>query len=175
MRLLVTALLLLCAASAVAQSAPQCSGMDTLIGHWESDPDPANPGVTGWTDFSRDVQGKVVVRRNHADYPATKDGPASVHDDLMVIYDEASGQQRRAIYWDNEGHIIRYAVTASPDGCRLTFASEPGEPGPRFRLIYEQRAAGVEAGRFEIAPPGAASNFRMYRQWTMSHPGAKSQ
>ncbi len=56
------------------------------------------------------------------------------HDDLMIIY---AGYRRalRAIYFDTEGHVIRYSLSfPAPD--RVVFESESGPPGPRYRLTY---------------------------------------
>ena len=170
-------LLLGVALAASAQMAPKrdCGAWDALIGTWDADPNPVSPGSTGWTSFERDLQGKVIVRKNHADYPATKDKPASVHDDLMVIYDDPAGQDRRAIYWDNEGHVIRYVASTSSGGCTLTLVTEPGTPGPGFRLTYVTRTADTLAGLFEIAPPNAPTLFKKYLEWTMHRRTAKTQ
>jgi len=94
-----------------------------LVGRWEADADPKMPGVTGWTVFERAAQGHALVRKNHAAYPATKDHPASTHDDVLLLYSENG--QLRAEYVDNEGHVIRYRVQA-PGPSTLTFLSEAG-------------------------------------------------
>ncbi len=79
------------------------------VGEGGADP---GQGVGGFT-FSLDLQNTVVVRKNYADYPATKDRPAFSHNDLMVIYGE--GEKMRAIYFDNEQHVINYTVTIPED------------------------------------------------------------
>ncbi len=165
------------ALSAAAQAAPPraCGAWDALIGAWEADPDSAAPGSTGWSTFQREVQDKVIVRRNRAEYPATKDKPASVHDDLMVIYEDPSGPQQRATYWDNEGHVIRYLVSTSSDGCVLTLVTEPATSGPRFRLTYTSRGPDSVTGLFEIAAPATPDAFKKYLQWTMHRRPAKTQ
>jgi hypothetical protein len=82
-----------------------------LIGEWTGKGS-GSPGEAGGAfSFSFDLEEKILVRRNRADYPATKEKPAYSHTDLMVIYKE--GPATRAIYFDNEGHIINYAVTVS--------------------------------------------------------------
>ena len=157
------------------QPPPYCPGWDSLLGAWDADPDPAAPGATGSSVFSRDLQNKILVRRNHAEYPATKYKQASVHDDLMVIYDDPAAKGRRAVYWDNEGHVIRYRASVSPDGCTLTFVSEPGVPDPQYRLTYIVNEPSSIAGKFEIAPPDAPAAFKTYLQWTMHRRGAKTR
>ena len=96
--------------------------------------DPRAPGVTGWTTFSRELGDRVVVRRNHASYPAKDGKPASDHDDLMVLF--AEDGRVRAEYFDNEGHVIRYEVQAPAPPGTLVFLSEARPGAPRFRLTY---------------------------------------
>jgi hypothetical protein len=129
-----------------------------LLGRWVAEPDPNAPGVTGWTTFSRDLGDRVVVRRNHASYPAKDGKPASEHDDLVVLFSE--GGRLRAEYFDSEGHVIRYEVQA-PAANRLVLLSEPSAGGPRFRLTYAWPTAGKLELAFEVAPPGT-TEFRPY-------------
>jgi len=117
----ITLVIVICAA-AFGQQPKSCGGLDTLIGDWTGvGAGTPGQGERGFT-FARELQGKVLVRHNFAQYPATKDRPAYRHDDLMVIYEDAS-KVRRADYWDNESHVIRYAVAVSPDGCDIVFES----------------------------------------------------
>ena len=95
------------------------------------------------------------MRRNHADYPATKDKQAYSHDDLMIVFresDESAEGALRAMYWDSEGHVIRYTVTMFGD--RIVFTSEPRRGAPQYRFTYMRQGADVLAIKFEIAPPG---------------------
>ena len=41
---------------------------------------------SGYFTFELDLQGKVLVRRNHSEYPATKDRPTYVHEDPMIVF-----------------------------------------------------------------------------------------
>ena len=141
-----------------------------LVGRWEADPDPKYPGATGWTVFERAAQGHALLRKNHAQSPATKERPASAHDDVMLLY--AENGQLRAEYVDNEGHVIRYQVTA-PSASTLVFVSEAGGPGPRFRLTYSWPSKDRIELTFEIAPPGPAGEFKPYIQARL-HRAAKS-
>jgi hypothetical protein len=132
-----------------------------LVGRWEADPDPKTPGANGWTVFERAAQGRALVRKNHAQYPATQERPASAHDDVMLLFSENG--QLRAEYVDNEGHVIRYQVQA-PIASTLVFLSEAGAPGPRFRLTYTWPSKDRLDLTFEIAPPGPTSEFKPYIQ-----------
>jgi hypothetical protein len=57
-----------------------------------------------------DLGGKILVRKNHSEYPAAKDKPKTVHDDLLIVYRDAAAQPGKAIYFGNEAHTIEYAV-----------------------------------------------------------------
>lgn len=130
-----------------------------LLGRWAAEPDLKMPGVTGWTTFSKELQERVVVRKNHAEYPAQKDRPASIHDDLMVVF--AENGRLRADYFDNEGHVIRYEVQ-TPKPSTLVFLSD-AQPGvPRFRLTYAWSTPEKLDLTFEMAPPGKPDEFRPY-------------
>lgn len=99
----------------------------------------------------------MLVRKNHADYPKSKDRPPFFHDDLMVIARE--GEALRATYWDNEGHRIDYGVTV--EGPKFTFVSDANK-GPQFRLTYVVGEKGRLNISFEIAPPGSNGAFKPY-------------
>lgn len=131
-----------------------------LIGDWEALSKPGEP--TGSFTFSREVQGRVILRRNHAEYAAANGRPASAHDDLMVVYQK--GGVLRADYFDNEGHVIRYRVESTADG-QVLFISEALANEPRYRLSYAKLPNGNISGKFEIAPPGNPEAFRQYLVW----------
>jgi hypothetical protein len=131
-----------------------------LIGAWVSEGKPGDG--SGSFTLEPDLQGKILIRRNVADLPATKDRPAGKHEDLMVIYREQGGKNFRASYFDNEGHVIQYAVSPLPDKKALVFVSNPDPAGPRFRLTYTKGEEEKVTVRFEIAPPGKPNDFRTY-------------
>ena len=79
----------------------------------------------------------------------------------MVISPGATETQGRAMYWDNEGHVIEYSATWAPDGNTLTFVSKAG-PGPQFRLTYKKMEADSLTVGFEMAPPGQSGAFKPY-------------
>jgi hypothetical protein len=135
-----------------------------LIGHWTVEPGQPGGG-SGWTSFEPALQGRALLRRNHAEYPPAEGRPATVHDDLMVLYLE--GGKVRADYWDNEGHVIRYAVAFAPEARRLVFLSDETPGAPRFRLTYDWSVADQLAVGFEIAPPNAPEAFELYLSGTV--------
>ena len=135
-----------------------------LLGTWEG-AGGGKPGEgSGGTTFASMLQGSVILRTNFAEYPAAAGRPASRHDDLMVIYVE--GTEIKADYYDNEGHVVRYAVR-SPASHEAVFLRDAAAPGPRFRLSYKLAPDGSLEGRFEIAPPGKPEAFGPYLAWTM--------
>jgi hypothetical protein len=133
-----------------------------LVGEWigegSGDPGKGSGGVT----FSWDLQKKVLVRKNRAEFPAAQGRPAFVHEDLMVIYQSEGGGPIRAIYFDNEGHVINYAATFSDDKKLLTFLSDATPQSPRFRLTYTKEKDDLVGIKFEMAPPGKPDDFKTY-------------
>jgi hypothetical protein len=130
-----------------------------LMGRWAAEGG-GKPGEgKGTFSFALELQGSILVRRSRVDYPATRDHAASSHEDLMVIYPESGGTPNRAIYFDNEGHVIHYAATFSEQGKVLTFASDASPQAPRYRLTYYQGENGTLKVKFEIAPPGKPEAF----------------
>jgi hypothetical protein len=153
--------------SQAPKEAANWDGFRFLLGEWVGEGAGAPVEATGGFSFSFDLEGKILVRRNRADYPATKDKPAYSHTDLMVIYQEPEGQATRAIYFDNEGHIIHYAVSLSKDQMTLTFLSDPSPSAPRFRFTYNKARNDSMTFQFDIAPPGKPESFSRYLEGSL--------
>jgi hypothetical protein len=154
--------LALLAARAHAAAPKELEPLSFLIGSWTAGGGKSG-APTGGTTFARSLQDRVILRTNYSDNPATEKGPASRHDDLMVIH-AADGGSLRAEYFDNEGHVIHYVVTSAGPG-EATFLSDAVPNAPRFRLSYHLAAGGVLKGEFAIAPPGSADAFSPYLSW----------
>jgi hypothetical protein len=93
-------------------------------------------------------------------------GPADFdcgHGDLLYVFQDAPGQPLKAIYFDNEGHVIHYEVT-TPAPQSVVFLSDASAPGPRFRLTYEVKDA-LLLGRFQMQMPGQ-SEWKSYLEWS---------
>src|SRR5262249_20658035 len=121
-------LLLSLAASAQTQSSDPWSDWKFLLGEWTAGPSSGVPGQAskGSFTFAPDLGGQVLVRRNHAEYPATAGRAAITHDDLMIIYHVPFGTDKfatKAFYDDNEGHAIHYNVNFWPDKKKVIFLS----------------------------------------------------
>jgi len=133
-----------------------------LGGTWvgEGGGEPGNS--SGGFSFLLELQGKIMVRRSTAAYPAAKDRPATKHDDLTVVYRESANSPLRADYYDSEGHVIRYAIAMSEDGKSAQFLSDPVPSAPRYRLTYESAGTEEVKIKFEIAPPDKPDAFAGY-------------
>lgn len=142
------ALAIVCAAcghpagAAVPSVGPEWEPVRALVGTWEGRDEAAKS--SGRFTLAPDLDGKVLVRRN------TNDTPRGKHEDLMVIYRTPAGL--RASYWDNEGHVIAYAITA--EASRVKLVSDEAPNAPRFELTYDVRGPDELAIDFAIAPPG---------------------
>lgn len=126
-----------------------------LIGNWTGEGSGAPGQGTGSFSFTPDLHGTVLVRKSRADYPATGDKQAYTHDDLMIVFrdpDEHAEGALRAVYFDSEGHVIRYTVTMFGD--RIVFTSDPNRGAPQYRFTYTRQDTDDMRLKFEIAPPG---------------------
>jgi len=159
--LLASSILLLALAAAAhaadtpAAKAPSVAGwapLELLLGEWDGfGPDGAPSGR-----FSVEPQagGHALLRR------ITADVHGGHHEDVMLIY-RAPGQGYRAVYVDNEDHVIQYAVTTSDNPQSVVFLSDEVAGAPRFRLTYRMKPDGTLAIVFDIAPPGV-KDFKTY-------------
>jgi len=124
-----------------------------LLGEWKGEN--TSGGSAGACGFRLDLADHVIIRTNHAVLAA-----AGAHDDLMIISPGATEDKARAVYFDNEGHVIEYDAGWSADGSTLTFLSKPAA-GPRFRLTYQKAELKTFSVTFQMAPPGQAA-FKAY-------------
>jgi hypothetical protein len=176
-----SALLALTVAVAFAQQAANPLGpagnggtwapLSFLLGEWIGEGGGGPGQGTGGFSFTVDLQEKILVRKNHAEYPATKDRPAYSHNDLMIIYPQPGGNRLRGMYFDNEGHVIDYAIEPSEDRSAVQFRSEASSSSPGFRLTYEKTGTDTLTLKFEIAPPGKPDAFTAYIEATARRVG----
>ena len=134
--------------------------LDFLVGKWTGvagEKDAPLGAGQGAFSFEPQLDGKIIVRRNTAAYDS-----GVRHDDLMVIYRDAPNDAPRAIYFDTEGHVIRYNLSMPAAGT-VVFESDGTQPGPRYRLTYWLEG-GVLKGKFEVGPPGEA--YKTYMSWS---------
>ncbi len=138
-----------------------------VIGSWALEGSAGQPGAAsaGGFSFTRELDGRVLVRRDWSTYPATSARPAFRHEAVMYIYPVPGGF--RAMYWDNEGHAIPYTVAFAAGDIVLTSDLPAG--APRFRLTHRPQPDGRLYTLFEIAPPG--QDFRKYIDGTARRVG----
>lgn len=136
-----------------------------LEGTWEAHTQAGSAGAqsNGTYTFKPELKHHVLVRRS--DSAACK-GPANFdcdHSDVLYVYQEAENQALKAIYFDNEGHVIHYSVSA-PDSKTALFVSEASPSTPQFRLLYELKDS-LMWGKFQMRMPGQAE-WKSYLEWS---------
>ena len=136
-----------------------------LLGTWEATTQGGTAAAASSGTYTFQVELRDHVLARHTAGGDCK-GPADFnceHGDLLYIYPDSAGKIWKAIYFDNEGHVIHYDVTV-PDASTAVFLSPPSEPGPQYRLTYELRDRRM-LGKFQIRLPGQ-SDFRSYLEWS---------
>ena len=165
------ALLAICVLSAPSwaqapKPADPWARLNFLIGEWRGVGTGAPGEAEGGTSFAFNLDKKILVRNNWAKYPPKAGEKTGLsHDDLMIIYPAGDGSTFRAMYFDNEGHVIPYSLSFSQKPDAVVFETDSAQPGPRFRMTYELRPDGTLANVFWIAPPGG--EFKVYVQGTL--------
>ena len=136
-----------------------------LEGTWEANAQ-GNGGAraSGSYTFKRELGGHILGRHSQTEKGCK--GPNSFdcdHGDLLYVFDEGMGQPLKAIYFDNEGHVIHYYVT-TPTPTSVMFLSDTSTPGPRFRLVYEKKES-LMFGKFQMQMPNQ-SEWKSYLEWS---------
>jgi hypothetical protein len=165
MKTLLAGLLLLCLfLSAQTPTTPThpFQSLSFLEGTWDAKAQ-GNGGAaaSGSYTFKLELTDHVLARHS---YTAACKGPADYncdHGDLLYVYEEAG--KLKAIYLDNEGHVIHYEVT-TPEPNTAVFLSDGSNPGPSFRLTYSLKDA-IMSGKFQVRMPGQ-TQWNSYLQWS---------
>ena len=136
-----------------------------LVGTWEAKTQGGSAGAvsSGTYTFQLELRGQILAR--HSTNAGCK-GPTDFdceHGDLLYVYRQAPSTPLKAIYFDNEGHVIQYDVT-TPDANTAVFVSAASQPGPQFRLVYELKDRTMQ-GRFQLRMPGQ-TEFKSYLEWS---------
>jgi len=168
MKAFLLVLALVTGAALVAQTAGKpdpWARLRFLEGTWEARMTGGSAKAQGTGTYSFRLELREHVLARHSSYGSCK-GPEDFnceHGDLLYIYPEGGGENLRAIYFDSEGHVIHYAVSVPRPGTAVLL-SDPGAPGPQFRLSYESSGE-VMAGKFQMRMPGQA-DFTTYLEWS---------
>jgi hypothetical protein len=151
-KLLLSILLLAFTISINAQQTQAWGNWTWLMGEWKGEGN-GEPGKgSGTFSFTPDLDKKVLVRKAHSEYPATDTKRKVVHDDLMVVYLDYSGNPSKAIYFDNEGHTINYSISYSDKA--IVLLSEKMPHVPVFRLTYSLLDNDIVNTKFEMSMDG---------------------
>ena len=151
-----------------AQTAPSYNPFQSLSfleGTWDAKTN-GSSGVdaNGKYTFTMELRNHVMAR-----HMVSKDsckGPENYdcnHNDLLYFYPDGPEHSLEAIYFDNEGHVIKYSVS-TPTPTTAVFLSDGSQPGPQFRLLYE-RKADTMSGKFQIRMSGQ-SEWKSYIEWS---------
>ena len=134
-----------------------------LEGSWSAKANGAGGAAAiGSYVFRRELQGHVLARHSTTEGCKGPDDFDCAHRDLLYVFQDALGQPLKAVYFDNEGHVLHYLVdTSAPNA--VVFTTEPA-PGPRFRLTYELKGS-VMQGKFQMQAPGQ-DGWMSYLEWS---------
>jgi len=167
MKNILLALFLLAASILLAQSpAPSPNPLQTLAflqGTWEAKTAGGAAAASGSYTFRLELGDHVLARHSFTSDCKGPRGFNCGHNDLLYVYPEGPRQRLKAIYFDNEGHVIHYDVSC-PNPATAVFLSEASAPGPQFRLIYTLKGA-VLTGKFQMRQPGQA-DWQSYLEWS---------
>ncbi len=140
------------------QTQPGWDSWNFLIGTWEGS-GKGSPGKGGGTfSFSYDLDQNILVRKSHSEYQGAGNKTKTVHEDLIIIYPDSTGVPAKAIYFDNEKHVIHYSVTYRDNSVILT--SQKNANTPAFRLTYTPLKPGKINTLFEWSQNG--TTFKTY-------------
>ncbi|MGB8259022.1 MAG: hypothetical protein WCE75_01665 [Terracidiphilus sp.] len=171
---IVAALLLLAGMGALAQTPAKAPAQPTpppdpwaavrfLVGSWEAKATggAALAQAVGAYSFRFELHEHLLARHATSGACTAPDDFDCRHADLLFVYPE--GQALKAIYFDNEGHVLHYDVSVPQPGAAV-LVTDASQPGPQYRLTYTL-AAGVMTGKFEIRMAGQA-DFATYLEWS---------
>ena len=92
------------------------------------------------------------MRKSHSEYTSKDNKSKVIHEDLMIIYPANEDSPTKAIYFDNEGHVINYTITFLEKS--IVFTSEKVANNPIFRLTYTLLTKKLVNTKFEMSFDG---------------------
>lgn len=173
--LLVLAVILLSQTGAAQQRPvePKLAPLEFLLGKWVGEGSSEAGAGSGYFTFETSLQGKALLRRNFAEYPAPKDGPPYKHDDLMIVYVDTATKMLRAFYADSEEHAISYAISISADRKSVVFLSDAQTGVPRYRLTYTVTQPERMAVTLEMTPADKPDQFKKIVEGKVKRAGSR--
>jgi len=140
--------------------------LNFLQGAWAANADSGSAGARSFGLYAFEYELKQHILSRVSKSPLRCEGPTTFdceHSDLLYIYQDAAGQPLKAIYFDNEGHVIHYNVS-TPDATTVVFLSDASGPGPQFRLTYQRKNLTMY-GKFQMRMPGQ-EEWKSYLEWS---------
>ena len=156
--LLLTLFVLLFTHFTYSQQNLKSENWNWLIGEWQGEGS-GQPGQGGGTfSFTYDLDNKIIIRKSQSEYLSPNSNKKIIHQDLMIIYFDQNEKIQKAIYFDNEDHIINYNISSTENSIILTSNKIPNSPV--FRLSYFLIETNLINTKFEISRDG--QNFTTY-------------
>jgi len=138
-----------------AQKADRWTQFRFLIGNWSGDGvGPAGKGLGNMT-VETDLDNAILRMTNQVEF-ASQD-KKTLYRGTMVVSSE-----QKALFLDNEGHVLHYTVTATPRTITFVSVREPVPVLPRFRFIYNDLGGGKVRCSFDVAPPDTPNKFTIH-------------
>ncbi len=137
------------------------TALSFLEGTWTANATGAGTSSGKYT-FRRELGGHVLARHAATDRCAGPNDFDCGHGDLLYVYPDGPGSSLKAIYLDNEGHVLHYTISTPEHGVAL-FLTEPG-PGPCFRLVYTLQGT-LLSGKFQMQAP-SQDTWTSYLEWS---------
>jgi len=141
------------------------AGIRFLIGSWETKTTggAAQAQAAAVYTFRLELRDHILARHSRSGACVNPDDAECQHNDLLYIYPEGGAGSFKAIYFDNEGHILHYDLSIPKPGTAV-FLSDAAQPGAQYRLTYTL-LDGVMSGQFEMKLPGQ-TDFVSYLEWS---------
>jgi hypothetical protein len=133
-----------------------------LIGEWKDNGSRQPAQASNTFTFTFDLDRKIIVRRTNSSQPDITGKYNFIHQDLMIIYPDQTGKPDKAIYFDNEGHIINYKI--SFEGKSIVFNNYNIGNNPAYRMTYTPIDNETISRKFELSRD--RENFITYEQGT---------
>lgn len=113
--------------------APKWQDWSILLGEWTGTGNGQLGQGTGKFTFKPDLQRRILMRTNYAEYPATKEKPGFRHDDLMVVYLLSEPTPGEPTY------RLTY-IRSGPDALSIRFEVAPPDKPDQFQTYIEASA-----------------------------------
>jgi hypothetical protein len=134
-----------------------------LFGTWSGEglgPGGKGPGTL---TVEPDLDGTILKAVNNQNFPGNEKQPPFTYRGMMIV-----SSPTKALFVDNEGHVLHYTVRATPNKVVFTGEREAVPVSPRFRFSYALLENGKLDCSFDIAPMGTPDKFSIHVGGTAS-------